>query len=160
MADNPQKLLATGFLLSAGACFMFGTAVTVSDVVLRAALGTNVPAAIELTSLSIGLGALLSMPIGYLYRAHVTAKLLSELSPARFGRPLGMLGAVASLIFSGLLAWIMASHAIGKLGTPQTTADLGLPMDIALVTVALTLILALTAAASGLVLLMRTGREV
>ncbi len=159
MAQHPKRRFATGFLLSAGVCFIFGTAVTVSDVILRATSGTNVPAAIELTSLSIGLGALLSMPIGYLYRAHVTAKLLSELSPTRFGRPLGIVSTVTSLIFAALLAWIMGRNAFEKLGGPQTTPDLGLPLDMALIVVAVTLGLAVIAAAYGLVSTLRGQGE-
>jgi TRAP-type C4-dicarboxylate transport system permease small subunit len=159
MDRNPKKLFATGFLLAAGACFIFGTAVTVSDVILRATSGANVPAAIELTSLSIGLGALLSMPIGYAYRAHVTAKLLSELSPMRFSRPLGIVSTVASVLFATLLAWIMGRHALEKFGGPQTTPDLGLPMDIALAVVAVTLLLALAAAVYAMVSTLRGRGE-
>jgi hypothetical protein len=57
--------------------------------VLCGIAGRNVPGAIETTSFAIGLGALLSMPVCYALRNHVTAKLLSELMPNRFGRPLG-----------------------------------------------------------------------
>jgi TRAP-type C4-dicarboxylate transport system permease small subunit len=69
--DNIGQVLL--ILAAAGLCFLFGTGVTVVDVALRAVAGSNVPGAIELTSLSIGLGALLSMPVCYAKRAHVTA---------------------------------------------------------------------------------------
>lgn len=147
--------LSTSFLYSAATCFLLGTGVTVVDVALRATTGANVPAAIELTSLSIGLGALLSMPVCYARRSHVTAKLLSELSPRRFGRPLGVIGALVSIGFAALLMWIMAENTLSKLGSAQTTSDLGLSMPVALCAVALTLIAALIAAIAGFILEIR-----
>ncbi len=138
-------------LYVAAGCFLLGTGVTVVDVALRALSGTNVPAAIELTSLSIGLGALLSMPVCYARRTHVTANFLSELMPQLFLRPLGLLGAVGSVIFALILLWIAGENALSKLGSPETTSDLGLPMPIALSVVTLTLVLALIAAIAGLI---------
>jgi len=141
-----KKRISNTFLAGAASCFLFGAGVTVMDVILRAVAGMNVPAAIELTSLSIGLGALLSMPVCYAKRTHVTAKLLSELSPNRFTRPLGVVGSIASLIFAGLLFWILAENTLSKLGSPETTADLGVPVSMALMVVTLTLLAALVAA--------------
>lgn len=127
-ATRAGKLL----LACAAGCFLFGAGVTVADVIVRAVAGRNVPAAIELTSLSIGLGALLSMPSCYARRVHVTARLLSEIRPYRFERPLGVLGAVASLLFAGLLFFVLAHNTLAKLGSPETTADLGLSIPLAL----------------------------
>ncbi|MGR3378922.1 TRAP transporter small permease [Salipiger abyssi] len=138
-------------LYAAGACFLFGTGVTVLDVAMRAIAGANVPAAIELTSLSIGLGALLSMPVCYTKRSHVTAKLLSEMAPQRFRRPLGGLGALISVGFAAVLLFLMAENTLSKLGSPETTSDLGLPMPIALGIVSLSLLAALVGAVIGLV---------
>jgi TRAP-type C4-dicarboxylate transport system permease small subunit len=151
--------LSTGFLYSAATCFLLGTGVTVIDVGLRATTGANVPAAIELTSLSIGLGALLSMPVCYARRSHVTAKLLSELSPRLFNRPLGLLGALISIGFAGLLIWIMGQNSLSKLGSAQTTSDLGLSMPLALTVVSLTLAAALIAAVAGFILELRQDPE-
>ncbi len=142
--------VSRSFLYAAGACFLFGTGVTVIDVALRAVAGANVPAAIELTSLSIGLGALLSMPVCYAKRNHVTARLLSEMAPHRFRRPLGGLGALVSLGFAALLLFIMTENALSKLGSPETTSDLGLSMPLALSVVALSLGAALIGALVGL----------
>jgi TRAP-type C4-dicarboxylate transport system permease small subunit len=147
--------LSNAFLYAAGGCFLLGTGVTVVDVALRAISGANVPAAIELTSLSIGLGALLSIPVCYAHRAHVTAKLLSELSPARFERPLGMLGAVVSVVFAVMLFWIVADNAWSKLSSPETTTDLGLPIPIALSTISVTLGAAVISAIAGAVFAIR-----
>ena len=145
---NPP--ISTALLGAASGCFLFGTAVTVSDVILRKLAGINVPAAIELTSYSIGFGALLSMPVCYTFRSHVTAKLLSELRPTRFARPLGRLGAAVSVGFAALLAWIMAANALSKLGSPETSADLGLPMPALLSVTAITLGAAFLASGVGL----------
>lgn len=150
--------LSHGLLYAAGGFFMIGTAVTVADVALRATTGANIPAAIELTSLTIGLGALLSMPVCYAYRSQVTAKLLSELKPNIFQLPLGILGAAVSVGFAALLFWIMTDNALSKLGSPETTSDLGLPMPLALSIVALTLGAGFAAALIGLVAELRSHR--
>lgn len=151
------RTLSRSLLYAAGSCFLFGTGVTVVDVALRAAAGANVPAAIELTSLSIGLGALLSMPVCYAKRNHVTAKLLSEMAPHRFRRPLGGLGALISVLFAAGLLFITARNALEKLGSPETTSDLGLPMPVALSIVALAMAAALIGALAGLVSELRPG---
>lgn len=151
---SPTRLrskVSSALLCAAGACFLFGTGVTVTDVALRAITGANVPAAIELTSLSIGLGALLSMPVCYAKRSHVTAKLLSEMAPQRFRRPLGGLGALVSVSFAAVLLALMTENTLSRLGLPETTSDLGLPMPVALVTVSVSLAVALGGAVVGLV---------
>ncbi|SFJ07839.1 TRAP transporter small permease [Celeribacter neptunius] len=157
--SKSKKIVSGALLASAGLCFLFGTGVTVSDVILRAVAGKNVPGAIELTSLSIGLGALLSMPVCYAKRTHVTAKLLSELSPNRFTRPLGLVGAIGSLIFAALLLWIMGENVVSKWGSPETTADLGLPIPLAISVAAVTLGFALIAAIAGLWFAARNERD-
>lgn len=138
------------FLGLAGACFLFGMGVTVVDVMLRAVADVNVPAAIELTSLSIGLGALLSMPTCYAKRTHVTAKLLSEMAPGRFKFVLGLVGAIVSLFFAGLLFWIASENALAKANSPETTSDLGIPISYASLVVAISLAIGLIAATLGL----------
>jgi TRAP-type C4-dicarboxylate transport system, small permease component len=154
-----KKIISNGFLAGAGLCFLFGTAVTVGDVALRAVAGKNIPGAIEMTSLSIGLGALLSMPVCYAKRTHVTAKLLSELSPNRFTYPLGLVGAVASVVFAGLLLWIVGENAIEKIGSPETTADLGLPTPVLITIVAFALTACMFAAFAGLRFALRNERD-
>ena len=128
MVHKTNPLISVALLSAAAGCFLLGTGVTVADVILRKLGGINVRGAIELTSYSIGFGALLSMPVCYALRSHVTAKLLSELMPTLFLRPLGRLGAVASLAFAGLMVWIVGANALSKLGSPETSADLGLSM--------------------------------
>ncbi|MCA0042006.1 TRAP transporter small permease [Celeribacter litoreus] len=145
-----KKVVSTTFLAGAGACFLFGTGVTVGDVALRAVASKNIPGAIELTSLSIGLGALLSMPVCYAKRTHVTAKLLSEISPNRFTYPLGLVGAIASTLFAILLLWIVGENALEKIGSPETTADLGLPIPVLIAIIALALAACFAAALAGL----------
>lgn len=154
-----RSAMATALLAAAGACFLFGTATTVADVALRAVAGRNVPAAIELTSLSVGLGALLSMPVCYARRAHVTARLLSELSPRRFLRLLGAAGALASLAFALVLLRIVAGQALEKLGSPETTPDLALPLAPAWIVLALAIAVAAAAAAVGLRAALRIERS-
>lgn len=150
MMRKTNPLISIALLSAAAGCFLLGTGVTVADVVLRKVAGINVPGAIELTSFSIGFGALLSMPVCYALRSHVAAKLLSELRPAQFLTPLGRIGALGSVLFAAVLAWIMGANALSKLGSPQTSADLGLPMPLLLSVCALTLAAGFVAACVGL----------
>jgi hypothetical protein len=87
MSRRSSPIISVALLSAVAGCFLVGAGVTVTDVVLRGIAGRNVPGAIEATA--VGLGVLLSMPVCYALRNHVTAKLLSELMPNRFGRPLG-----------------------------------------------------------------------
>ena len=150
MAERRKTMVSTVLLAAAAGCFLIGAGVTVADVTMRTLFGHNVPAAIELTSYSIGLGALLSIPVSYATRTHVSAKLMSELMPGRLSRPLGLLGAAASVIFAALLLWIVATNTLSKLGSPETTPDLRLPMPLLLVIVTIALAAAAVAAVVGL----------
>lgn len=147
----PATSWATRALLGiAAGSFLLGAGVTVADVIARRLAMTNVPGAIEITSLLIGFGAMVSMPVCYVQRNHVTAKLLSEISPNRFARPLGRIGALASLIFAALMLWVVGKNAWDKIGSPETTRDLGLSMPGLLGFVTVTLAFALIAALVGL----------
>ena len=137
-------------LWSAVTFYLLGAGVTVLDVLLRALLGKNVPASIEITSLSIAMGALLSIPECYGRRSHVRAELFSEISPERFARPLGLLASLLSLVFAGLMTWIMVRFAMTRIGSIETTIDLHLPLSILMSVVACCFGLALVAAVVGL----------
>lgn len=143
-------MLSRLLLLFAAVSFLAGAATTVLDVVLRGVAAGNLPGAIELTTLSIGLGALLSIPVCYRKNTHVAAHLLSEFNPITFRRPLRLLGTVFSLIFAGTLATIMALYAVEKWGGLETTSDMQLPLDILLTIAALAFVAALVAAVARL----------
>lgn len=129
--------------------YLLGAGVTVLDVAMRGILGMSVPASIEITSLSIAMGALLSIPECYARRTHVSAKLFSEMSPNRFARPLGLLGATLALIFAIVLTWIMTNFAMIRWNSIETTIDLRLPLSALMAVVALCFWLALVAAVLG-----------
>ncbi|MFV1878704.1 TRAP transporter small permease [Nioella sp.] len=150
---------ARASLILAATCFLIGASATVVDVLVRAVANRNLPGVIEITTLSIGLGALLSMPVCYKNDTHVTARLLSELRPGLFLRPLRAFGAVFALIFAGIMAAIMGHFAIGKLGGPETTSDLQIRMDVLLVVVFLTFLAAFLAALVRILRLVRGGQS-
>ncbi|MDP3339216.1 TRAP transporter small permease [Frigidibacter sp.] len=150
MAAGATSWVTRGLLGIAAGSFVLGAGVTVADVIARRLASANVPGAIEITSLLIGFGALVSMPVCYAQRNHVTAKLLSEISPSRFARPLGRTGAWASLAFAAVMLWIMGKNTWDKLGSPETSRDLGLSMPWLLGFVTVTLAFALVAALIGL----------
>lgn len=145
-----KPALSDTILWGAVAFYLLGAGVTVLDVVLRTTLRMNVPSSIEITSLSIAMGALLSIPECYSRRSHVSAKLFSEMSPERFARPLGIFASLLSLIFAALMAWIMTRFAISRLGSLETTIDLRLPLSFLMSVVAMCFGLALIAAVLGL----------
>ena len=148
-------MLSRALLLFAAASFLVGAAATVLDVVLRATTGGNLSGVIELTTLSIGFGSLLSIPVCYHQNTHVSARLLSELKPALFARPLGFVGALFSLLLATLLAAIMTLYAIGKWGGPETSPDMQLPMDMLLAITALAFVAALVAAGARIIAILR-----
>jgi TRAP-type C4-dicarboxylate transport system permease small subunit len=149
------SMLSQALLLIAAASFLLGAAATVFDVVLRATTGGNLSGVIELTTLSIGFGALLSIPVCYQQNTHVAARLLSELKPNLFERPLGFFGALFSLLLAALLAVIMTLYAISKWGGPETSPDMQLPMDMLLAITALAFVVALVAAVGRIIAILR-----
>lgn len=158
MRTRMGTLMSYAFLGAGSACYLLGAGVTVADVALRALAGRNVHGAIELTSYSIGLGALLSMPVCYAERSHVTAKLLSELRPGVFARPLGLVGALGSAGFTAILCAVVVADAVARRGSPQTSPDLGLPVPALLAVTGLALAAAAVAALAGLWAEWRAGR--
>lgn len=142
--------LSRGLLIFAASCFLAGTGVTVLDVLCRAIASWNLPAAIELTTLFIGLGALASMPVCYGRRAHVTARLLSEFLPGRVGRLMNIFGALLSLVFAAAMAALMTKYAFEKFGGVEVTPDTGLSVSLLISITAITLLAALAASFNGL----------
>lgn len=134
-------------LILAAACFLFGAGATVLDVVLRAVAHRNLPGVIETTTLSIGLRALLSMPVCYLNGTHTAARLLSELRPNLFHQPLSIAGAIFALVLAAVMAALIGDFAADKLGGPETTSDFQIRMDVLLAVTAFTFLAALVAAA-------------
>jgi TRAP-type C4-dicarboxylate transport system permease small subunit len=153
------RILTSVLLGSAGGCFLLGAGITIADITLRSTVGGSIPAAIELTSFSIGLGALISIPVCFAKRTHVTAKLLSDFVPWRFGRLLNILSAAASWLFAGALMWIVGQNTLSKLGSPEVSPDLGLPMPALLGIVTVTLIAAFVAAIAGLYLELKKSEQ-
>lgn len=138
-------------LLMAAACFFLGAGATVVDVGLRLVVGQNLSGVIETTTLFVGLGALLSMPVCYARNKNIAARLLSELLPDRYRYPLGIFGAVFVVGYAFVMAWITISYALDKWGGPETTQDLQLPLDILLVVVAVTFTASALGAIAGLI---------
>lgn len=134
--NRTSQQVANTLLILSSSLFIVAAMATVVDVLMRSTVGWAVPNVIEFMTLTIGLGAILSIPICYWKDAHVTAKLLSEWNPKVFYKPLGIAGSTASLLFSLLLTWMMVSYALSQSNSPQTTAAMQLPMNILYFTVA------------------------
>lgn len=149
MTQN-KSLWRDAVLWLAVAFYLLGAGVTVIDVTLRTLTGGNVAGSIEITCLSIALGALLSIPECYESRRHVSAKLFSEMAPEKFARPLGLLGAALSLVLSVILTWMMTRFAMNRWNSIETTIDLRLPMSLLMSVVAFCFWLAMASAIIGL----------
>ncbi|MGB1091190.1 MAG: TRAP transporter small permease subunit, partial [Oceanobacter sp.] len=93
--------IGAGMLLFSAICFLIGSFITLSDIGLRSLANSNLDAAIELTTLTIALGALVSIPMTYAREGHITARLISEFSPPVVGRFMRIQGALMSLLFMG-----------------------------------------------------------
>lgn len=139
------SVISQVLLLSASGCFLVGAGITLSDIGARALFNSHINGAIELTTLTIALGALLSMPVAYARRGHITAKLLSEFSPLWVNKSLGILGASLSVLFATLLLVACGLQLIEQFGSPEITPDTGIPIYILLSIVVFTLLLALMA---------------
>jgi len=137
-------------LLGSSFCFLAGAGITIADIGARALFNSHVDAAIELTTLFIALGALLSMPVTYAYRKHITAKLLSEFLPAGAGRVFVIIGGLLSVLFAGILLLAVSINLQDKFGSPETTPDTGLPVYLLLTVVDVALAMALVAALRAL----------
>ena len=152
MSNHPPGFyISRALLLVAAACFLAGTGITLADIAVRVMFNSHVYASIELTTLFIALGALLSMPVTYARRRHITAKLLSEFLPSPCGKGLNILGASFSVLFSGVLLAACALTLIEKIGSPETTPDTGAPVYMLLTVVVITLSLAFMATLYGLI---------
>ena len=138
-------------LISASSCFLIGAGITLLDIFVRALFHSHVDASIELTTLFIGLGALLSMPVTFSRKGHITAKLLSEFLPAKIGYWLAVFGAGVSLLFSLILLIAEYLTAYEKFGSPETTPDTGTPVSILLIIITITLFMAFCGAVIALV---------
>lgn len=141
-------------LLLAGFFFVAGALITVADVAMRAFSSASVPAVIEITTLLIGIGAVLSMPVCFLKDRHVTAKLLSEFIPA-MGRKLSFLAATLSILFAALLTFMMGKNALSKWSGFESMPDTGLPVAWLLALIAVIFAISVVAALQALINLAR-----
>lgn len=144
-SHSSESPVGRGLLLVAALCFLAGAGITLADVAVRAIFNSHIDASIELTTLFIALGALLSMPVTYARRGHITAMLLSEFLPPLCGRVFSSLGAALSALFAGIMLVACSVKLVEKFGSPETTPDTGAPVYILLSIVVVTLVFAFLA---------------
>lgn len=116
-------------LIAAAFCYLAGAFATIVDVVLRATVNSHLPNVIEVTTLTVGAGALISIPVCFLNGTHVTARFLSELKPDLLLKPLGYINVLFACVFTVVMALVTGLHAFEKWGGPERTADLQLSLD-------------------------------
>ncbi len=157
-AERFSNAVMSTLLLVAAGFFVAGAAVTIADVLARALFSSNVDSAIELTTLFVGLGALLSMPTCFAGLEHVTAKMISEFLSGRSGAVLTVFGALLSIAFVVLLFVFSVQSAWEKAGSLQATPDIGLRVSTLWIVVAAALGLAVLAAFRGLLAALGRGK--
>jgi len=113
-------------LMLAATCFVGGAGVTIADILYRSVSGSNVASAIEITTLLVGLGALLSMPPCYASLEHITAKMITEVVAKESAKRLGIFGALLSIAFAGMIFFFALLGALERFNSVQVTPDLKL----------------------------------
>jgi TRAP-type C4-dicarboxylate transport system permease small subunit len=151
--------LTTVLLLCAAIAIGMAACVTIIDVVGRFAFRFTLQGAIELATLFIGLGVVLSMPMCFTNNENITAELIRGF----LSRPLivfiNVLSGIASLVFIAILAWIESRDLAQNWGGFRTLPDTGFPYDKGLLVVAAGFILTTIGALFGFHAMLKKGRE-
>jgi TRAP-type C4-dicarboxylate transport system permease small subunit len=98
--------LTTVLLLAAAASIGLAATVTIVDVVGRFAFNSTLQGAIEISTLFIALGVVLSMPLVFSLNENITAELIRGLLSKPLVMAMNVLSGVTSLGFIALLTWI------------------------------------------------------
>lgn len=109
-------------------------AVTLADILGRAALRLPVPGVVEIVELALACSTFAGIALAFLRGEHVTVDLL-EAAPRRLRLVLDAAVSVAVITLLGLLVWLLRADVADALEFGDATAVLGLPVAWALVAV-------------------------
>jgi TRAP-type C4-dicarboxylate transport system permease small subunit len=135
MVEALWTRLTTLLLLCAAVAIGMAACVTIIDVVGRFFFRFTLQGAIELSTLLIGLGVVLSMPICFTNNENITAELIRGILSRPLVMALNILSGIASLVFIAILTWIETRDLMQTWGGFRALPDTGFPYDKALLIV-------------------------
>jgi TRAP-type C4-dicarboxylate transport system permease small subunit len=139
------------------AVFALGmVALTVTDVVLRAAINRPIHGALELVELMLACSIFAALPAVFLREENVVVDMVDHALP-RAVPPLRRVGAVVSFVVLATMGWYMVPRARDILEFGDVTSDLSIPRILYWIPV---LVGVFAAAAAALVMIFRRGRSV
>lgn len=150
--------LTTLLLLAAAASIGMAATVTIVDVVGRFLFNSTLQGAIEISTLFIALGVLLSMPVVFTNNENISAELIRSFLSKPLVLAMNLLSGVTSLGFIALLMWIEGRELSRSWGGFRTMPDTGFPFDKALLVVTAALILTTVGALFGFHAMMKKGK--
>lgn len=150
--------LTTLLLLAAAASIGMAATVTIVDVVGRFLFNSTLQGAIEISTLFIALGVVLSMPVVFTNNENISAELIRSFLSKPLVLAMNLLSGVTSLGFIALLMWIEGRELSRNWGGFRTMPDTGFPFDKALLVVTAALILTTVGALFGFHAMMKKGK--
>jgi TRAP-type C4-dicarboxylate transport system permease small subunit len=150
--------LTTVLLLAAAASIGLAATVTIVDVVGRFAFNSTLQGAIEISTLFIALGVVLSMPLVFSINENITAELIRGLLSKPLVMAMNLLSGVTSLGFIALLTWVEGRELSRSWGGFRAMPDTGFPYDKALLVVTAALVLTTVGALFGFRAMMKKGK--
>lgn len=150
--------LTTVLILGAAASIGMAATVTVVDVVGRFAFNATLQGAIEISTLFIALGVVLSMPLVFSTNENISAELIRSFLSKPLVVAMNVLSGAASLGFIALLTWIEWGELSRSWGGFRTMPDTGFPYDKALLVVTAALVLTTVGALFGFHAMMKKGK--
>lgn len=149
----------TTVLLVAGATSIgLAAAVTILDVVGRFAFHSTLQGAIEISTLFIALGVVLSMPLVFSTNENITAELIRGLLSKPLVVAMNFLSGLTSLGFIALLTWVEGGELSRNWNGSRAMPDSGFPYDKALLVVAAAFVLTTVGALFGFRAMMKKGK--
>lgn len=149
MVESLWTRLTTVLLLCAAAAIGMAACVTIIDVVGRFFFRYTLQGAIELSTLFIGVGVVLSMPICFTNNENITAELIRGILSRPLVVALNILSGISSLAFIAILTWIETRDLMENWGGFRAMPDTGFPYDTALLIVSAGFILTTVGALFG-----------
>jgi TRAP-type C4-dicarboxylate transport system permease small subunit len=122
------RQLSLLFALLGGAVACVVAAMTVSSIVMRAAISRPIAGDVELTQFGIALALSLCLPWAQLHGANIIVDFFTQALPERANRRLDAIGALLLAAMCALLSWRTSVGAIAVQQAGETSMILDLPM--------------------------------
>ena len=119
---------AARFLTRVAAVFLVAMVlINVVDVGLRSAFNQPIFGTYEIVELLLSAVAFLAIPEAFLRDQHINIELIDQVVPPRVLDVLKAFGALAAVVFLGLLTWYMIQPALDFVTFDEVSIDLQIP---------------------------------